>query len=333
MKLLITIMFTLACEITVGNYRFRQVNSIEIKTSWRELGDTAIIKLPNLKDKLDKVFVEGDQVSITLGYLDKYSGQEFVGFVDVIKPNIPFELHCEDHTYYLKRTNLKKAWRAVTLKELIQFIVDETNAAHGTSITLHPDIPVVNFEKFRLNNVTGYTAMTKLKEEYGLTAYFRGEQLYVGLAYKEAIGEVGYRMDWNVIGNDLTYRRADQVKIKLKAIGITKDNKQVPVPVGDEEGEERTLFFYGITNEAKLKELGEEELKKLKYEGFEGSLKTFLIPFAKHGMNARIEDPQYNEGRSGIYRIDSVTTTFNTSDGAKREVELGIRLDNANDQN
>lgn len=327
MKLLIAlIMFTLACEVTVGNYRFRQVNSIEIKTSWRELGDTAIVKLPNLKDKLDKVFVEGDEVNITLGYLDKYSGEEFVGFVDVIKPNIPFELHCEDHTYFLKRTNLKKAWRSVSLKELIQYIVDETNASHGTSITLHPDIPVVDFEKFRLNNVTGYTAMTKLKEEYGLTAYFRGEQLYVGLAYTEQIGEVNYSMVWNVISNDLTYRKADQVRLKVKAIGITKDNKKVEVEVGDDDGEKRTLYFYNITDKAKLKDLATEEMQKLKYEGFEGSLKTFLIPFATHGQVAVVRDPNYNEGRAGNYIIDSVTTTFNTSDGAKRVAELGLKV-------
>ncbi len=319
-------MFTLGCEITVGNYRFRQVNSVKIESSWRELSATAIIKLPNLNDKLEKVFKEGDPINIILKYEGDYEGQEFSGFVDRIKPTIPFELQCEDHAYFLKRVNLKKAWRSVTLIELIQYIVDETNLVHGTDITLHSEIPEVNFTKFRLNNVTGYKAIEKLKDEYGLTAYFRGSELYVGLAYTETLDQVDYSMTWNVISNDLTYRKADQVRVKVKAIGITPDNKKIEIETGDGDGEQRTLYFYNITDKIKHKELAEEELVKMKFEGFEGKLNTFLIPFAIHGETAVIRDPQYNEGRAGRYVIDAVTTTFDTSNGAKRSVEIGIKI-------
>ena len=107
-------MFTLECDIRIGNYKFTQVNSVEIESSWRQIADTAKIKIPNLKASLEKVFKEGDPVSISLGYKDQYFGEEFTGFISQVKPNIPFEIHCEDYIYFLKRVNLKKSWREVT---------------------------------------------------------------------------------------------------------------------------------------------------------------------------------------------------------------------------
>src|SRR5690606_21128975 len=102
------------------------------------------------------------------------------------------------------------------------------------------------------------------------------------------------------------------------------DNTRVEVEVGDEGGEQRTLFMYDVSDKKQLETFGREQLQKLKYDGWEGSIRTFLYPYAEPLMTAELHDPQYGERRAGTFVIDSVTTEFSTS-GARREVEPGAK--------
>jgi hypothetical protein len=137
---------------------------------------------------------------------------------------------------------------------------------------------------------------------------------------------VKYSLSWNVITNDLTYRNEDDILLQVKAIGITQDNKKVTVDdVGDPDGEQRTLFFYNVSDKAQLKKLAEQELQKLKYTGYEGTIDTFLYPYSEPLMHAELQDPEYGESRSGTYVIDSVKIQFGAY-GARRTVELGVKL-------
>ncbi|MCZ2140820.1 MAG: late control protein, partial [Bacteroidia bacterium] len=79
-----------------------------------------------------------------------------------------------------------------------------------------------------------------------------------------------------------------------------------------------------VSDENKLREMAKEELKKLKYDGFDGDIKTFLIPYAEPAMAADIMDSEHLN-RSGKYFIKKVVTTFGRS-GARRTVTIGNRL-------
>lgn len=326
--------FLVTCEVIIGNYRFRQVHEIKTFTSWKQLSDTATIKLPLLKGKVNpenpnetlaSKFKEGDKVSIKMGYvgmLKTYSYDEFSGFVRRVKPNFPLEIECEDYVYILRRTNLQKSWKNTTLKEVVQYIVDTSNAASTEKITLTGNIPLINFEKFRISNVNGAQALQKLKDEYGFAAYFRGNTLYVGLAYAEKLGKVKYSFYGNIISNDLTFRSEKENNIKLRAISILNDNKEikVEVPKNITDCEVRTKFWYNIRNEDELIQLAEQEIEKLRYTGYEGSIKTFLVPQVQHSMIADLADPEFNS-RQGEYFVDSVETTFGR--GIRRKVTIG----------
>ena len=320
-------MFLLACEITIGNYRFRQVNNIRITSSWRTLNDTARIQLPNLNKRLQETFRVGDQVVIKLAYEGVYEGEEFKGYVSRISPNIPFVIECEDELFWFKRTNIKKVWRKTSLREVVGYLVDKVNESHALDIGLMDNIPEVQFEKFRIGNSNAAQALQKIKDQYGLVAYFRDGKLFVGLAFTDLLGTVNYSTSWNIIKSNLTFRRAEDVKLKVKAIGITKGNKKIEPdkPIGDRYGDQRTLYFYNIVDKKKLTELAKAELKKLKYEGMEGNFRTFLVPYAAHGMVANLKDPEYNQERAGNYIINTVETTFGTN-GARRKVEIGAKV-------
>ena len=323
----------LACEVTIGAYLFRQVNEVHIEKSWREVIDTCTIRIPQRvrADKLQTTTIEnyisvGDAVKVVLYYLGKPKRTEFEGYVSRLRPNIPFEVECEDQGYLLKKTNLKKSWQNTTLKAVVKYILDETNKKHGAGLTMSGNIPDVNFSQFRLDNVNGAKALQQIKEEYGLIATFRGKELFVGLAYTQNLGEVKYSLAWNVIEHDLTYRDEKDVQLKVRAIGIKSNNTRTEKEVGDADGEQRTLFFYNVSSEAELERLAKEEIQKLKYTGYEGGLRTFGLPWAEPHMTASLQDPQYGDKRSGDYVIDSVITDFSAEDGFKRRIELGIKL-------
>jgi hypothetical protein len=318
--------FVLTCQIAIGNHLFDQVHQVEIEKSWKTLGDSATIKLPY--EGWARSIKPGDPVSIRLGYMGKYDREEFTGYVSQVDETKPLEILCEDNIYLMKRVNIKASYSNINLKELVQNIVNEVNSKYPEAgIKLHSQIQDVQFEKFRLNNVTAANAMKKLREEYGLTSLFLGNQLYVGQAYTETPADlptVNYSFQYNVIEHALKYHKAEDVRLKVKAINIRKDNTRTEIELGDEDGELRTLHFYNINNEAQLKLLAKEELQRLKFDGYEGDFLTFLIPFSEPGMAADIRDPQYPE-RSGKYFIDEVTTTFGIN-GARRKVKPGIKL-------
>lgn len=332
--LLMATFFT-TCEVLIGSFRFTSVNHIKVNQSWKEVVDTAVIRLPLLKGKINRQRVQesladkikaGDKVSVKMGYrgLKKsYEYEEFKGYVKYVSPNVPLEIECEDAAYLLRGINLIKTWRATTLKEVIQYIVDESNKVNADKITLSGKIPEVKMDKFRLDNLNGQDALQQVKEEYGLVAYFRDQELFVGLAFTEMVGDVKYSLAWNVIDSDLKYRKADEVSLKLKAVAILKDNKQISVEVGSKAGELRTQFYYNVSDKETLRKIALQDIDKLRFEGYEGNLTTFLVPFVRHSMTADIQDPDY-EIRHGNYIVDEVETTFDI--GIERKVTIGKKV-------
>lgn len=325
-------MFILDANIRIGDFLFPQVNGIKITKSVDLLSDTAEIKLPMsalfgnrelgyTRKQLEGEIKAGDKVSITLAYVGVFEKEEFVGYVRWIKPNVPtITIECEDAIYLVRQKTINKNFGATTLKKVLQEIVA------GTGVQLAGDIPDVNFDKFILKNVNGAEALEKIREEYGLYLFIDDAGLlYAGLRQTKNIGEsVSYDLYRNVVKHDLKFRRAEDVRIALKVVGVQKDNTKVTVVVGDLTGEQRTIYRYNVSDKEVLKKLGEAELSELKYTGYEGTITGFLVPYATRGMTVSITDENYPE-RAGSYFVPKVVTTFGTS-GARREVELGSKV-------
>lgn len=325
-------MFVLDSTITIGPYTFAQVNSVKVVKSVDLLSDTADIKLPASalfgnanegfkRKQLEEVIQTGMPVTITLSYKGVFSKKEFTGYVAFIKPNTPtVTLECEDAVYIIRKKRINHNFGATTLKEVLQHIVD------GTGVELAGDVPDVAFDKFVIKDKNGAQALEKIRDEYGLSIFIDNNgALYAGLRQNKGAGDlVSYNLHKNVIKHNLRYRNADDVRLSVKVIGVHKDNKKVEVIVGDTDGEQRTLHKYNVSDAAILKQIGEAELDDLKFDGYEGSITTFLVPDAERGMTAEIVDDNYPD-RAGRYFVPKVTTTFGTS-GARRTIELGNKL-------
>lgn len=314
-------------KIKIGNYIFgnknKALSSLEINSSWKALGDTCTIKLGNLKKQLNNAIKVGDEIEVYLGYKNKPLNLEFKGFVTEIKPNQPFEIFCKDYVWLLERKYVSKAWATANLVNVIRELVPTAN--------ISKQVPKILLSPYRIDKATLAQSLKKIRDDFGLVAYFRQDILFVGLAYGEVVeGNPRFVLNSkqsNVTKNtDLVFKSKDDVRIKIKAVSYLPKNKKIEVEAGDIDGETRTFISeVPISDKAILKARAEREVEKYKYSGYKGDITTFGIPFCIHSQICEIVDTQYLE-RSGKYFIDKVVTTVSKSDGFKRKVSLGKKF-------
>ncbi len=79
-----------------------------------------------------------------------------------------------------------------------------------------------------------------------------------------------------------------------------------------------------MSDQAALKSIGKEEIKKHRYTGYEGDLTAWLFPYCTYGYSADVADTDYPE-RQGIYYVEAVTPSFNEG-GGKRKTTIGLKL-------
>jgi len=321
------------CHITITTVagetiKFDAVNSIEIDRSIDKIGSTATVKIPtsarlvysderpSVSVQTAKVFNRGDKVNIMLGY-DNRMNDEFEGFIYRINFTSPLEIECIGYEFMLKDSLTTKTFPTTSLKDVLNYIIQ------GKKLTIDAQVPDVNMVNYIIPaGITGLEALQQLKERYGFTMYFLKDILYVGLDFIKYQGNVKYSLGVNTPrADELKYQYAEDVKLKVKAIQINKDNTRLEAEIGDKDGEQRTLYFYNASSKSDLERMATAELQKYKYTGYTGKITTFLEPFVIPGMVADITDIKYGE-RGGKYEVRSVVTNFGTG-GARRTVEIG----------
>jgi len=322
----------LKSHITIAGIDFTQVNELKVTKSVDLLSDTAVIKMPTsfllaspdgfTKKTTEKTINVGDEVRISLGYDGIIYQEEFVGYVKAIKPTIPLEIECEDAIFKIRREKtITRLFVKAQLREVLEEIVS------GTGIGLSGEIPKLQLDRFYLKNVNGAQALSKIKEEFGLAIYIDDSgKLFAGLQQQlNADKTVYYHFQRNVLPNtQLEFTKAEDQRLKIKAVGIAPDNTRIDVEVGDQDGEARTLFFYNISDKAKLKEIAESQLELLRYTGYKGTLTAFGYPDAQRGWAADLVDGNYPE-RAGRYFVEQTVLTNGTG-GIRREVTIGKKI-------
>jgi phage protein D len=320
----------LTVRIIIGRYEFKHAISVTIDSTWQRLADTAEIQLPafgrfsgNPGAWQEVQIKSGDAVQVHIGY-DGQLLKEFEGYVVDYDYRIPYKVRCEGESYRMKRLPaITKSWKSITLKALIAEITS------GIDIEISSNIPDVTLSPFAIKSATPAEALQKLADEYIFAAYFRGKKLFVGLPYTESMPAVQYSLngiDGNVNDDSgLSYQTEEQKRIKVKAVSLQSDGSKLEVnDVGDSDGEIRTLTFRNIASTSALRKMAEQQLSLLKYEGYNGSLVAYGVPYASHGYTAQLKDGFFPE-RAGRYVVDSVETYFGVN-GFRRTLAIGKRL-------
>jgi hypothetical protein len=322
------------------------VHEVKINSTWQKFTDTCTITLPRkirvlqagaVKDLPDLLQV-GDPVSVAYGY-DGVIRPEFSGFISAIKPGAPFQIECEDAMWLLKRKQLSKAWRSVTLRQLLQFVLDENGLNYPIS-----ELGELSLGKYTITKATGAQVFDSLKSQFGIRCFFRAGVLVAGDPYQAAskAAEHRYGFTQNIINSDLAYTLADDVAIRFHGVSHLKGGKKIEVDEGGSTktgktkgetgqvvnafskgvpaGELRTINAVGL-NEAQLRAFVQSEAKRLRFDGYRGGFTSFGNPPAEHGDIAVLSDPDYPE-RAGRYFIDEVVKTFGVG-GSRRQIKLG----------
>ena len=308
-------------DIQIGNHKLGLLESVEIHKSVDLLVDTAVIVVPGVVynqslDIEDKVKV-GDRVTVKLGYDDLIS--EFTGYlqrIDTDDSSLTF--NCEDEMYLTRKPVADKEFKNVTVKEIAQYCLSQIGMS---DLNCTYDI---TFEKFVISKANAYDVLNKLQEDTKANIYMSGTTLNIHPAYIEKGGDVYYDFARNIESSDLKYRNSDDRKFEIEVEGIGTDGTRKTVTVGTTGGEKRTVKVFNVMDEAALKQRGMEEMKYLSYDGYEGSVTGWLIPFVEPTYSAHIYDKEY-EFKTGSYYVVSVTTTFSNGGGI-RKVALGRKL-------
>jgi hypothetical protein len=323
----------LIANITIGQLVFQEVHSVEITRSVDVLSDTATIKIPRAlivqnygegfeAAEADKVISIGDEVTIQIGYEDLILETEFKGYVKQVKPTFPVEVECEDAVWKLRRSkDLNKIYKNIELRDLLK------DLAAGSGISVSTEVPSFKLERFQAKNITPAQVLQKIKEEFGLAVYIDDNgHLFAGLRQQlNALNEQSYHFQENILPkHDLTFIKEEDLRLRVKVIGIAPDNTRVTVIIGDDDGELRTFFRYNVTDKQRLTEIAQEMLKMSKFTGYRGSFTSFLYPNCQRGWSVNIEDDNHQE-MSGKYFVEKTKVTYGTN-GARRQIFLGEAL-------
>lgn len=324
-------MLILQSKIIINGFDFDFVADVSIESSWEMLTDTATIIIPrNISYKRDGVVIEnivegdnaifqrGGAVEISLGYGGTI--KRFSGFISDIFPRRPIRIECQDQMYLLKQRNINKISKSkIDLSDLLEIILPK-----GTDF----EAIDLNIGDIRIKNTNVAKTLQWLRQNYGVSSYFREGKLFCGFAYAiedpSLLNPIVFRFGENIIDDsDLIYKKVDDEKIKLRAVSIFSNNTKVEIEIGDIDGDQRTIYRYNVS-EKDLRVIANEELKKIRYEGFKGSFETFLNPIVRHGDAVQIENIDLPE-KNGVYLVKRVNTTFGQG-GGRQIIQLDRRI-------
>lgn len=316
-------MFRLCAKIEIKGDRawsFDFVNAVEITRDTEKLTTEAKITMPKKVkwDKADKIPVKrGDSVKISLGYDDNLQ-TAFVGYVRDVGFKTPIVITCEDEMFKLKQMpTKKKAYRSVSLETLLK----DQGIGYRLNIMGEQALGA-----YRVTADTVAALLGKLSEQ-GIRSFFRYEDdtpvLYCGVLFERDTRPAQvFKTGLNIISDQsLQQQKAENMRLRVKAVSLMPDNKKIKVEVGDADGEHRTLHTYNKT-ESELKAWAEQEIKRLKRDGLTGSFTTFghTLVDCLGAIGIVIDGV-----KSGVYQVKKNVVKYGDS-GYRQEITLGLRV-------
>lgn len=316
-------MYTLDFEVKIGEFYLGMVDSITIHKSVELLADTCEIVLPaarlNKALEVEEQIKRGDEVSVSIGYKEVGIKEEFKGYLQRISTDGgSIKLFCEDDLFQFRKDLPNEELKKISLSDLLSKVVKGI----GKNYKIDCSYTWV-YDKFVIRDATGYDVLKKVQEECGADIYLKDGVLHIHPPGEVVGKERFYDFAVNIEEAELSFKRAEDKKVKVVVKAIMPDGKVKEIEVGSTGGEKVEVKCHA-SDTASMKARGEAEVKRRTFDGYDGSITTWLIPECNPGDTASIHDGDYTY-KDGTYFVRSVTTDFSEG-GGKRKVELGYRL-------
>lgn len=313
-------MYQVKCHIELEKFDFKYVCELQIEKSWKNFTSTASVKFPRkIKDRdklLQDLVKRGDSIDISIGYDDTLINR-FTGYVTSVKPTIPIEITCDDGMFLLKQKSVApKSWKTCTVNDVLDYC----------GITNYDTLGTIQLGTFQvtpaMSNVV--KVLEAIKDQTRLSVFMRSGKVIIGKQYDKTTANTHtFKFRYNIIEHDLSFKRKDEIKLKVTAISNKSDGTKIEVKVGDTEGEERTLNYYNLS-ESQLKDIATTEIDKLKYDGYRGKFTVFGIPAVEVGDIIDLKDDEYPE-RAGMFWVDAIEIKAGFGIGIRQEITLGAK--------
>lgn len=316
-------MYTLDFEVKIGEFYLGMVDSITIHKSVELLADTCEIVLPaarlNKALEIEEQIKRGDEVSVSIGYKEVGIKEEFKGYLQRISTDGgSIKLFCEDDLFQFRKDLPNEELKKISLSDLLSKVVKGI----GKNYKIDCSYTWV-YDKFVIRDATGYDVLKRVQEECGADIYLKDGVLHIHPPGEVVGKERFYDFAVNIEEAELSFKRAEDKKVKVVVKAIMPDGKVKEIEVGSTGGEKVEVKCHA-SDTASMKARGEAEVKRRTFDGYDGSITTWLIPECNPGDTASIHDGDYTY-KDGTYFVRSVTTEFSEG-GGKRKVELGYRL-------
>lgn len=316
-------MYTLDFEVKIGEFYLGMVDSITIHKSVELLADTCEIVLPaarlNKALEVEEQIKRGDEVSVSIGYKEVGIKEEFKGYLQRISTDGgSIKLFCEDDLFQFRKDLPNEELKKISLSDLLSKVVKGI----GKNYKVNCSYTWV-YDKFVIRDAAGYDVLKKVQEECGADIYLKDGVLHIHPPGEVVGKERFYDFAVNIEEAELSFKRAEDKKVKVVVKAIMPDGKVKEIEVGSTGGEKVEVKCHA-SDTASMKARGEAEVKRRTFDGYDGSITTWLIPECNPGDTASIHDGDYTY-KDGTYFVRSVTTEFSEG-GGKRKVELGYRL-------
>lgn len=330
------------------------VANVEIVSSVDTLTDIAVIKIPkkltykkngkevsNLIAGDSTIFFRGQKIVINLGYNYNIGQPDnmsmlFSGYISHVEPNNEIIIYCEDPMFKLKQfynnSFSKTSDDNIKLSDILKYILPSWASANMVCI----DATLGGY-RIQAGNSAAYE-LDRLMSA-GFSFNFKNGIFYAGLRYVTAdptlakITPLTYEK--NIISDsDMIYRRKDDLGFTLKCIS-TNDKNVVVGPLwfnsltpngsltGKAYGEVINYKNNTGMDLATLTKVGQEIYNKRMYEGFQGSVTTFLQPTVNAGDAVKLIHNTVPE-KNGIYLVKQVSTNF--GEGGRQEIFLDRKI-------
>lgn len=316
-------MYTMAYDIRVGDYALGMLDKVEVHKSVELLADTATITLPasehNRRLEIEQHIKRGDKIAVRFGYLETGLELEFEGYVQRISSDKgSLTLYCEDELFVFRKAIPDEVFKKVPLKTILERCTNALGEGYEVSSSYE-----WTYDKFTFHKATAFDVLKKVQEESGADIYLIGKTLHVHPPGEVVGKERFYDFELNVEECELSYRRAEDKKLQVVVKALLPDGKVREIELGTSGGDKIEVKS-PTSDEASMRRRGESELLRRTFDGYDGTISTWLIPQCLPGDTAVLHDREYPE-KDGEYFVRAVKTSF-SKEGGKREITLGFRL-------
>lgn len=329
-------------RLKIGNVTFESLNEAIVERSVKDFYSKATITLPRNFSKREGKGVtqfihKGDVVILELWY-GETAVTEFTGYVESIGSATPLIIECDGEWYQHKKNELTpKTIEKATLKQILQYCFP------GFQI----DCPEVALGTYEIGKVSSYEVVKSIRTTAGFYARINNSDKTINCYYPyDPKNTINHKVVFgttdpslldslmkrslfpNIKKNNLVFERKDDVKISITAKAKQRDGKTLTVKVGssDESADKRTRNYgYEITTEQQLRSAAENDLKRMVFDGYTGTVTMFGSPQVHAGDSLTIIDSE-NPEREGTYLVEKVKVNYSVNTGFERVVTISYKI-------